>query len=136
MIVFIMEHNKEYYESIIRVIDYLGDDKWDVFPEKGLELASDYWPEIGRMLKEDLHLGWFDYGQFHINNRPQLASLRKDCQYAIERIDKEEYTRNLANEECFSNIKYGKKGYHLSIVAIIISSIAILLEIAKWIWSK
>lgn len=100
MIVFTMEHSKEFYESAIRVIDYLNPystEAWDVMPDKGEELAGGYWPEIGRMFKEDLHLGWFDHGQFHINKRPLLASLRKDCEYAIEKIDKAERDRKLSN---------------------------------------
>lgn len=139
MIVFTMEHSKEFYESVIRVIDYLGPyskDVWNVTPDKGQELAGDYWPEIGRMFKEDYHLGWFDHGQFRINNRPQLAPLRKDCEHEIEKIDKAEQDRLLSNEESVCNIKYGRKGFRISIVAIIISGIAILLELAKWIWPQ
>lgn len=139
MYVFTMEHSKEFYESIIRVIDYLNPytkEVWDVSPEKGQELAGDYWPEIGRMFNENYHLGWFAYGGFHIGDRPRLASLRKDCEHEIERIVNAEQDRTLTNEESLSNIKYGRKGYKLSIIAIIVSGIAILLELAKWIWPK
>lgn len=139
MIVFTMEHSKEFYQSVIRVIDYLNPyakEVWEVSPEKGQELAGDYWPEIGRMFKEDFHLGWFEYGRFHINDRPQLAPIREDCKHIIEAIDKTEQDRLLANEESVCNIRYGKKGFRISIVAIIISGIAILLELAKWIWPQ
>lgn len=126
-----MEHSKEFYESVIRIIDYLGNDKWDVTPETGVELAGDYWPEIGRMFKEDRHLGWFDNGQFHINKRPLLASLKKDCEHEIEKRDKAENDRNLANEESVCNIKYGKYGLYTAIAAIIISLVALALEIEE-----
>lgn len=66
----------------------------------------------------------------------RLASLRKDCEHEIERIVNAEQDRTLTNEESLSNIKYGRKGYKLSIIAIIVSGIAILLELAKWIWPK
>lgn len=139
MYVFTMEHSREFYESIIRVIDYLNPytkDVWDVSPEKGEELAGGYWPEIGRMFSEKYRLGWFAYGGFHIDDRPRLASLRKDCEYEIEKIDKAERDRLLANEESAANIKYGKKGFSISIIALVISGIAILLELAKWIWPQ
>lgn len=124
MIVFTMEHSKEFYESIIRVIDHLNPyskDVWNVTPEKGQELAGDYWPEIGRMFKEDLKLGWFEYGQFRINNRPQLAPLRKDCEHAIEKIDKAERDRKLNNR----GIK----------VAMWCAILGIIISIVSFIWT-
>ena len=134
-----MEHSREFYESVIRVIDYLNPYLTEVryvMPDKGAELAGGYWPEIGRMFKEDLHLGWFECGRFYIGKRERLAPLRKDCEHRIEKIDKAEQDRLLANEESICNIKYGRKGFRISIVAIIISGIAILLELAKWIWPQ
>ena len=139
---FTMEHSIEFYRSVIRVIDYINPyakDVWDVMPDKGQELAGDYWPEIGRMFKEN-HLGWFEYGRFHINKREQLAPLKKNCEYAIERLEKAEHDRNLANEESVCNIKYGKKGYDLaqksakwSKASIIISAIVAAGQLTQWI---
>ena len=124
MIVFIMEHSREFYESVIRVIDYLNPYSkgvWDVMPDQGQELAGDYWPEIGRMFKEDLHLGWFEYGKFHINKREQLAPLRKDCEHAIEKIDKAERDRKLNNR----GIK----------VAMWCAILGIIISIVSFIWT-
>lgn len=143
MIVFTMEHSREFYESVISVIDYLNPytkEIWDVSPEKGEELAGDYWWEIGRMLCEDYHLGNFAYGGFHIGDRPRLASLRKDCEHEIEKIDMSEQDRLLSNEESVYNIKYGKKGYDLaqksskwSKASIIISAIVAAGQLTQWI---
>lgn len=54
----------------------------------------------------------------------------------IEELKRRDCDRKLANEESACNIKYGRKGYRMSIIAIIVSSAAILLELAKWIWPK
>ena len=129
-----MEHGKEFYESVVRVIDFLTPkDVWDVKPEKGEELAGDYWPEIGRMFKEELHIGWFEHNQFRISRRERLASLRKDCEHIIETLNKAEADRNLANCEKIENITYGRKGYKLSKIAIWLSAVAILVEITRGI---
>ena len=131
--VFIMEHSKEFYESLIRVIDYLKPNVWNIEPEKGGELAGNYWPEIGRMLKEDYNAGLFEYGNFRITRREKLPPLREDCKHIIEEFNKADYDRNLANMESEENIKYGRKGYRISIIALIISLLAFGLEIVKWL---
>lgn len=138
-----MEHSKEFYESVIRVIDYLNPyskEVWDVMPGKGAELAGDYWPEIGRMFKEDLHLGWFDWGRFHINKRERLASLKKECEHIIARIEKAEADRELANREKIENITYGRKAYELAEKtskwtkgSIIFTSLVALGQLIQWI---
>ena len=130
-----MEHSKEFYNSLIRVIDYLKPDVWNIEPEKGMELAGNYWPEIGRMLKEDYHAGWFEYGNFHITRREKLPPLREDCKHMIEIIEEAEHDRLLANTESEANIKYGKRGYVMSIIALAISVLALALEIIKWLQS-
>lgn len=122
MIVFTMEHSREFYESVIRVIDYINPyskDVWDVTPEKGQELAGDYWPEIGRMFKAVLHLGWFEYGGFHINDRPRLAPLRKDCEHEIDKIDKAERDRKLNNRGIKVAMWCAILGIIISIVSLI-----------------
>lgn len=110
-----MEHGRDFYVGLINVIDYLTNpNSWDVFPDKGEELAGNYWPEIGRLLSKDYHAGWFENGRFHISNRPILTSLREDCAHTIERIDKAEQDRNLSNQEKIENISYGRKAYMLA----------------------
>lgn len=71
------------------------------------------------MLKEDLHLGWFDHGQFHISKRPLLASLRKDCEHEIQKIDKAERDRKLNNRGIRVAIWCGIGGLFISIISLL-----------------
>lgn len=120
-----MEHSKEYYQSFIRVIDFLSpSDVWDITPEKGIELAGNYWPEIGRVLKEEYRVGRFDYGQFHISKRAMLAPIREDCVHIIEKLKKEEKNTWLDNAGKRTAIICGIGGLIISIISLIFSIIA------------
>lgn len=136
MIVFTMEHSKEFYESVIRVIEHANDHKGNVGRATGTVLAGAYWTEVGRYLSEEIHAGWFTNGLFQTTRPERLPAVVEDCKHIVETMEQAEYDRNLANEESVCNIKYGRKGFRISIVAIIISGIAILLELAKWIWPQ
>lgn len=136
MIVFTMEHSKEFYESVIRIIDYLNEGNNEVTKAKGHELAGNYWREIGKLLASKTPSSFFEYGRFSINHVEDLGPIYEDCKNKLRSIDDAEHDRKLANEESRCNIKYGRRGHRISIVAIVISGIAILLELAKWIWPK
>ena len=133
---FIMEHSKEFYQSVIRVIEYIADGNKAVSCEKGEELAGTYWPAVVNLFKEHHSVCVLIGGSIHVTQGQYLNPLYEDCKNHLKRIDEIEYDRNLANEESVCNIKYGRKGYRISIFAIIISSVAILLELAKWIWPR
>lgn len=136
MIVFTMEHSREFYESVIRVIEYIAGGNRNVSCKKGDELAGNYWPAIVTLFKEHHAVSVMMGGDIIVTQGQYLNPLYEDSKNHLKRIDEAEYDRNLSNEESVSNIKYGRKGFRISIVAIIISGIAILLEIAKWIWPK
>lgn len=131
-----MEHSKEFYESVIRVIEYIAEGNRSVSCEEGEELAGNYWPAVVMLFREHHAVSVMMGGSIHITQGQYLNPLYEDCKNHLKRIDESEYDRNLANEESVCNIKYGRKGFRISIVAIIISGIAILLELAKWIWQQ
>ena len=66
-----MQHSKEYYESLIRVIDCLASGQKEISPQKGEQLAGPYWNDIGESLKSEKHI------YFHNNrlsaNRPCVS---------------------------------------------------------------
>lgn len=131
MIVFTMEHSKEFYESVISVIEYANDHKGSVGRATGTALAGAYWTEVGHYLSEEIHAGWFTNGVFRTTRPERLPAVVEDCKHLVEAMETAEYDRNLANEESRCNIKYGKYGLYTAIVAIIISLIALALEIEE-----
>lgn len=131
-----MKHSKEFYESVIRVIEFANSHRGNVGQNAGTKIAGAYWTEVGRYLSEEINAGWFTNGLFRTTRPERLPAVVEGCKHTIETMEKAEHDRNLANEESVCNIKYGRKGYRLSIIAIIISGIAILLELVKWIWPR
>lgn len=131
MIVFTMEHGREFYESVIRVIKYANEHKGNVTQAAGTTLAGAYWTEVGRYLCEEVHAGWITNGLFHTTRPERLPAVVEDCKHIVETMAQAEYDRNLANEESKCNIKYGKYGLYTAIAAIIISLIALALEIEE-----
>ena len=136
MIVFTMKHSKEFYESVIRVIEYIAEGNRNISCKKGEDLANNYWPAIVSLFKEHHSVSMMVGGDIIVTQGQNLNPLYEDCKNHLKRIEASEYDRNLSNEESVCNIKYGRKGFRISIVAIIISGIAILLELAKWIWPQ
>ena len=73
------------------------------------------------------------YGGISMNDRTQSIIASKYYEKLIEDIEREEYDRILKNENLHSNIKYGKKGYRVSVFAIIISVLALILSVLQWL---
>jgi len=126
-----MEHSKEFYERVIRVIDYVNDGHCEVSKEMGIELAGNYWNKIGELLASETKYSYFEFGNFNINKPDALAPILEDCKHVIADMENAEYDRNLANKESRCNIKYGKYGLYTAIVAIVISLVALALEIEE-----
>lgn len=64
--------------------------------------------------------------------RPHLLNpILEDCRNHIKRFYQSEHDRELSNREKEVNIKYGRKGYRISLCALILSVIAILIELGK-----
>lgn len=135
-----MEHSREFYESVIRVIDYIADGNRNVSRKKGEELAGNYWLAIVTLFKEHHSVSVYAGDDIYVTHGKYLNPLYEDSKHAIERIEKAEQDRLLANEESVCNIKYGKKGYDLaqksskwSKASIIISAIVAAGQLTQWI---
>lgn len=121
--------SKEYYSSLLHfLVDACRNTCTDFTYEEGVEIAGNDWLMICNDL-QNRGLARLNYGSLRIFQCPPLIPVMVECQTSIDRIKAEEHDRHLANKERLANIKYGKKGYRLSIVAIIISLIALGTEI-------
>jgi len=128
--------NIDYCNSVLKVLSaILNDGKTEFSFAEGMQIDGMYWKSIVREMVE-AKAGYSDYGNFKATVTANLLEMRAEVTALRDRLLVEEFDRKLANEESVCNIKYGRKGYRISIVAIIVSSAAILLELAKWIWSK
>lgn len=47
-----MEYTKEFYQCVIRVIDYIKQGHRSVYCDKGDELAGNYWPDVVKLFRE------------------------------------------------------------------------------------
>lgn len=138
---FYMEHSKAFYEAVIHVIEYLNENnRKEISKRKGIEMAGDYWTEVGKLFKSNAQYCIFEHGDLSINNLEELLPLFNEYKHFVAEIEKAEYDRNLANEESISNIKYGIKGYDLakksskwSKASIIISAIVAAGQLTQWI---
>lgn len=134
-----MEHSKEFYESVIRVIELFEDGNEFVSCEKGYELAGNYWPAVVELFKENHAVCVYTGGHIQVTYDQYLDPLYEDCKNHLKSIQKAEYDRNLANEESRCNIKYGKKGYDLAQksskwakASIVISAIVAAGQLTQW----
>lgn len=126
-----MEHSKEFYQSVIRVIEYISEGNRSILCEKGEELAGNYWPAVVVLFKEHHAVSVMEGGDIHVTQWQYLNPIYEDCKNHVRFIEKAEADRELANREKIENITYGRKGYRLSRIAILLSAIAILVEIAR-----
>lgn len=92
-----MEHSKEFYQSVVRVIDYLNDGHDEVPKDKGHELAGNYWREIGKLFADNTPCSFFEYGRFSINHSEDLGPIYENCKHLLKSIDKAEHDRKLNN---------------------------------------
>lgn len=111
---------KEYYEAFLAVIDYFDtNNQWDISPEKGFEIAGDYWPRIfeeikGRQIGTDI-IG----AGIHLSSPHKLRPLRADFRNAVKEIEKQEEDRLLDNASKYSGIKYARRSFIISLIALI-----------------
>lgn len=125
-----MTHDINYYKSVIRVIDFISDSEThEVSGDKGYELAGNYWPSVVELLKDNHVVSVGSGGTIFITQHHLLGPIYEESHHKCREIEKNEHDRELSNREKEENIKYGKKGYRLAIIALIVSCIAILIEI-------
>lgn len=125
---------KGYYEALVAVINLHQNGKYDFHYKDVKASAGNYTDSVCDFLNEKGVIYKLIPGIRFLNNPLVEDALRQEALDMISYLDAVDQDRRLSNEESECNIKYGRKGYRLSIIAIVISSAAILLEIAKWIW--
>ena len=128
-----MEHSKEFYQRLVKVIEYLLNVDRSIDNDKGKEIAGENWGDIIDFFRNHRGVYFFSHNYIGVKDREKLISLLAECKSKIADIDKSEYDRELANLESRENIKYGRKGYRIAIAALVISLLALGLEIVKWL---
>ena len=126
-----MEPTKEYYKAVIDVIKYISEGNSYVTLEDGERLAGNYWPSVRDAFSEVKAVVELSNGDISVTQGHLLNPLYSDSEAAIERLEKMESDRELDNRYKEENIKYGRKGYRISIVAIILSVASIIVSIAE-----
>lgn len=104
-----------------------------IMADKGKELSGDYWGAILDLFRDTRGTYLLVGGSVGMNDRDALKSLLAECKNKIVDIEEAEHDRLLANTESEANIRYGKRGYIMSIIALAISVLALALEIVKWL---
>lgn len=117
MIVFTMEHSKDFYETVIRVIDSLGNEKWSIHNEKARLAAGNYWTEIVRLIRS--YTDNDSYRSCGISHPPCLRVVREDCERMIRNIENAEHDRKLNNAGIIVAICCGIIGIIISCVSLI-----------------
>lgn len=127
----IMEPTKEYHKAVIDVIRYISEGNSYVTLKDGERLAGNYWPSVRDAFFETKAAIGLSNGDISVTQGHLLNPLYSDSEAALERLEKMEADRELDNRYKEENIKYGRKGYRISIVAIILSIISIIVSIVK-----
>lgn len=125
----------EYYKVLVEVIEFISEGNHFVQYEKGNEIAGNYWPQIFDYLISKGAGTGSNGGDLFIEQGQKLSPIYASAQHQIDVLEKEEQDRLLDIKFKEENILYGKKGYKISVIAIILSSLSILLEIVRWILS-
>ena len=129
-----MEHKTiEYCVAALKVYSAILDDGKTHFTyDEGESLAGIYWMNIVKEMVES-KVGYSDYGEFNATITGRLLPLRGSVNDLLKKLQEDAEDRELSNKEKRENIKYGRKGYRLSIVAIIISLVTLLFEFYKYL---
>lgn len=125
------EPTKEYHKAVIDVIKYISEGNSYVALKDGERLAGNYWPSVRDAFFETKAAIGLSNGDISVTQGHLLNPLYSDSEAAIERLEKTEADRKLDNRYKEENIKYGRKGYRISIVALILSIISIIVSIVK-----
>lgn len=124
---------KEYYQAFISIIDYVNNGNNIITCEKGEELAGNYWPRIYEVLYEKRIGTAISGGEFIVTQSQYLSPIYEDCLHAIKEIEKQEYDRNLDNKAKKYNIKYAKRAFWISIIALLVGIITLAWQILQTI---
>lgn len=112
---------KEYYKSLMAVIEYVGNGHRDIAREKGQELSGRYWPRIYETMK-NLKIGsGDDAGCFYVTKPQRLDPLYEDCIHAIKELEEAEMDRALDRASKYAGIKYARFAFVVSLIALAVS---------------
>ena len=122
---------KEFYQSLMTVIEYIAAGHSEVTCEKGEELSGEYWPRIHRLFSNE-HVGvGISGGDFHITQPQYLSPIYADCGHALEEIGKREADRQLDNRVKESNIKYARRAFWISVGALIVAATSLVWQLIQ-----
>lgn len=123
---------KEFYQSLMAVIEYIAAGHSEVTCEKGEELSGEYWPRIYRLFSNE-HVGvGISGGDFHITQPQYLSPIHTDCGHALEEIGKREADdRQLDNRVKESNIKYARRAFWISVGALIVAATSLVWQLIQ-----
>lgn len=120
---------KEYCQSLMSVIEYVEAGHSEISCGKGTELSGDYWPRIFRLFQSERVGVGLSGGDFHVTQPQYLNPIYADCLHAIEEIEKRDADRELGNAATKSNMKYARRAYWISIIAIVIAAASLAWQI-------
>lgn len=124
---------KEYYQSFISIINYVAEGNNTITCEKGEELAGNYWPRIYKVLNEKKLGTAISGGTFIITQGQYLNPIYEDCIHSIKELEKQESDRDLDNKAKRINIKYAKRAFWISIIALLVGFITLAWQILQTI---
>lgn len=126
--------NIDYCEKALNVYAEILDKRKTYFTYKeGETIAGCWWVQIVKEMEKH-KAGYSDYGTFTVTITGNLLALRAEHQSLLTKLQRDKILYDITIKEKVDNIKYGRRGFHTSIVALILSLLAILTEIALRIW--
>lgn len=124
--------SKEYYQALVDIFEYACNNDCQMID---IEIASSicglYWPNIRRDFVNAGAGVPLSGGGMSLTQPQYLNPLYADALAALEEIEKIEADRELDNLEKRENIRYGRLGYRISLAALILSAIAIGIELIR-----
>lgn len=120
-----MEHSKDFYQNLVKVLEYLLNVDRSINNDKGREIAGDYWGAILDFFRNNRGTYLMCGGHVGTNDREALKSILAESKKKIEDIEKAEHDRQLNNKGIKVAIWCGVGGLIVSIISLVFSIIAI-----------
>lgn len=83
-----MEYTKEFYQCVIRVIDYIKQGHRSVYCDKGEELAGNYWPDVVKLFREKKAVTVDEGGDIFLTQGHYLNPLYESSKDHIKEIER------------------------------------------------
>ena len=118
--------SKEYYQSLLAVVEFILNGNDDIIEKRGTLLAGAYWHRISRYIA-GLNAGFvMPDNSIHITDRGCLKSVREDCIHAIKRIDSQDADRKIDNDTKILNTKFARIALFIEMEAIKKAIVAVI----------